>query len=130
MDNASKNASDMISRLTMQYNRGRQAAITNELVDIITGTWRRVYGVKSCLIWCDVQVPVRSKCDVGWPGRHRVLGRRLLHVVVVHITLMVLSAMSFGVCSRTYGTVNVHGCICDLEHPKVLELSYQSWAVT
>ncbi|KAH9942369.1 ATP synthase F1 gamma [Epithele typhae] len=37
MDNASKNASDMISRLTMQYNRGRQAAITNELVDIITG---------------------------------------------------------------------------------------------
>ncbi|KAF5350468.1 hypothetical protein D9756_008625 [Leucocoprinus leucothites] len=37
MDNASKNASDMISTLTMQYNRGRQAAITNELVDIITG---------------------------------------------------------------------------------------------
>jgi len=37
MDSASKNASDMISRLTMQYNRGRQAAITNELVDIITG---------------------------------------------------------------------------------------------
>ena len=38
MDNASKNAKDMISSLTMQYNRGRQAAITNELVDIITGT--------------------------------------------------------------------------------------------
>ncbi|KAI0672139.1 ATP synthase F1 gamma [Trametes maxima] len=37
MDNASKNASDMINRLTLQYNRGRQAAITNELVDIITG---------------------------------------------------------------------------------------------
>ena len=37
MDNASKNAKDMISTLTMQYNRGRQAAITNELVDIITG---------------------------------------------------------------------------------------------
>ncbi|KAG1752244.1 ATPase, F1 complex, gamma subunit domain-containing protein [Suillus lakei] len=37
MDNASKNAKDMIDRLTMQYNRGRQAAITNELVDIITG---------------------------------------------------------------------------------------------
>ncbi|KAJ3566977.1 hypothetical protein NP233_g6660 [Leucocoprinus birnbaumii] len=37
MDNASKNATDMISTLTMQYNRGRQAAITNELVDIITG---------------------------------------------------------------------------------------------
>ncbi|KXN90236.1 ATP synthase subunit gamma, mitochondrial [Leucoagaricus sp. SymC.cos] len=37
MDNASKNATDMISTLTMRYNRGRQAAITNELVDIITG---------------------------------------------------------------------------------------------
>jgi len=37
MDNASKNAGDMISSLQMQYNRGRQAAITNELVDIITG---------------------------------------------------------------------------------------------
>ena len=37
MDNASKNASDMIGALTMKYNRGRQAAITNELVDIITG---------------------------------------------------------------------------------------------
>ncbi|KAJ8495378.1 hypothetical protein ONZ45_g12888 [Pleurotus djamor] len=37
MDNASKNATDMIGSLQMQYNRGRQAAITNELVDIITG---------------------------------------------------------------------------------------------
>ena len=37
MDNASKYASDMIGSLQMQYNRGRQAAITNELVDIITG---------------------------------------------------------------------------------------------
>ena len=39
MDNASKNASEMIGSLQMQYNRGRQAAITNELVDIITGLW-------------------------------------------------------------------------------------------
>jgi len=37
MDNASKNAGDMISSLQMKYNRGRQASITNELVDIITG---------------------------------------------------------------------------------------------
>lgn len=37
MDNASKNAQGMIDSLTLQYNRGRQAAITNELVDIITG---------------------------------------------------------------------------------------------
>jgi len=37
MDNASKNAGDMIGALQLQYNRGRQATITNELVDIITG---------------------------------------------------------------------------------------------
>ena len=37
MDNASNNASDMIGSLKMKYNRGRHAAITNELVDIITG---------------------------------------------------------------------------------------------
>lgn len=39
MDNASKNATDMIQALQMKYNRGRQAAITNELVDIITGVY-------------------------------------------------------------------------------------------
>jgi len=37
MDNASKNAGEMISKLQMQFNRQRQAVITNELVDIITG---------------------------------------------------------------------------------------------
>ena len=40
MDNASKNAKDMIGSLQMKYNRGRQAAITNELVDIITGKFK------------------------------------------------------------------------------------------
>ena len=52
MDNASKNASDMINRLTMQYNRGRQAAITNELVDIITGAYHRSLqqSLHACLI--------------------------------------------------------------------------------
>jgi len=37
MDNATKNAGDMIQSLQLKYNRGRQASITNELVDIITG---------------------------------------------------------------------------------------------
>ncbi|KAJ2814628.1 atp3 gamma subunit of the F1 sector of mitochondrial F1F0 ATP synthase, partial [Coemansia erecta] len=37
MENATKNAGDIINRLTLQYNRGRQAVITNELIDIITG---------------------------------------------------------------------------------------------
>ncbi|KAI9251397.1 ATP synthase F1, gamma subunit [Phascolomyces articulosus] len=37
MENATNNAGDMITKLTMTYNRGRQAVITNELIDIITG---------------------------------------------------------------------------------------------
>ncbi len=37
MENASKNAGEMISKLQMQFNTKRQGAITNELVDIITG---------------------------------------------------------------------------------------------
>jgi F-type H+-transporting ATPase subunit gamma len=37
MDNATRNAGDMINKLTIQYNRTRQAAITTELVEIIAG---------------------------------------------------------------------------------------------
>jgi len=37
MDAATRNAGEMIDRLTMQYNRARQAAITTELVEIISG---------------------------------------------------------------------------------------------
>ena len=37
MDNATRNAGDMINRLTLNYNRTRQAAITTELVEIISG---------------------------------------------------------------------------------------------
>lgn len=37
MDSATKNADDLISRLTLQYNRARQAAITSELIEIISG---------------------------------------------------------------------------------------------
>ena len=37
MDNATRNAGDMINRLTMNYNRSRQADITKELIEIISG---------------------------------------------------------------------------------------------
>ena len=37
MDNATRNAGDMIDRLTLVYNRTRQANITNELIEIISG---------------------------------------------------------------------------------------------
>ena len=38
MDSASKNASEMIGKLTLQYNRARQTAITTELMEIISGS--------------------------------------------------------------------------------------------
>ncbi|NCO22000.1 MAG: F0F1 ATP synthase subunit gamma [Rhodobacterales bacterium] len=37
MDNATRNAGDMIDRLTIEFNRSRQAVITNELIEIISG---------------------------------------------------------------------------------------------
>ncbi|MBL1437700.1 MAG: F0F1 ATP synthase subunit gamma [Rhodobacteraceae bacterium] len=37
MDNATRNAGEMIDKLTIEYNRSRQAAITNELIEIISG---------------------------------------------------------------------------------------------
>ncbi len=37
MDNATRNAGEMIDKLTIVYNRSRQAAITNELIEIISG---------------------------------------------------------------------------------------------
>ena len=37
MDSASSNASEMIDHLTLQFNRARQAAITKELLEIISG---------------------------------------------------------------------------------------------
>jgi hypothetical protein len=82
MDNASKNAGEMIGKLQLQYNRGRQAAITNELVDIITGTL--------CSLPCGipaadaaVQVPAHSRRRNGRVSAytHRpACTRRLIHI--------------------------------------------------
>jgi hypothetical protein len=65
MENASKNAGEMIGRLQLQYNRGRQAAITNELVDIITGSSPSAYD----MLHSDgaPQVPARSEGVNGRP---------------------------------------------------------------
>ena len=59
MDNASKNASGMIGSLKMKYNRRRQAAITNELVDIITGMLLR-----SLLVFCSYKSFLGCQCSV------------------------------------------------------------------
>ena len=37
MDNATRNAGEMIDALTLNYNRTRQAVITTELIEIISG---------------------------------------------------------------------------------------------
>ncbi|MEQ1501867.1 MAG: ATP synthase F1 subunit gamma [Myxococcota bacterium] len=37
MDNATRNASEIIDRLTLEYNRARQAAITKEIIEIVSG---------------------------------------------------------------------------------------------
>ena len=37
MDNATRNAGEMINKLTLNYNRTRQANITSELIEIISG---------------------------------------------------------------------------------------------
>ena len=37
MDNATRNAGDLVKKLTIEYNRTRQAAITKELIEIISG---------------------------------------------------------------------------------------------
>jgi len=37
MDNATRNAGEMIGKLTLKYNRTRQATITKELIEIISG---------------------------------------------------------------------------------------------
>lgn len=37
MDNASRNAQDMVAKLTLKYNRSRQATITKELIEVISG---------------------------------------------------------------------------------------------
>jgi F-type H+-transporting ATPase subunit gamma len=37
MDNATRNAGKMISRLSLQYNRQRQANITREIIEIVSG---------------------------------------------------------------------------------------------
>jgi len=37
MENATRNADDMIDNLTLQFNKARQAAITTELMDIVGG---------------------------------------------------------------------------------------------
>merc|ERR1739842_232099 len=50
MDNASKNAGEMIDKLQVTYNRTRQAVITKELIEIISGRTFRFRKMR-ILVW-------------------------------------------------------------------------------
>ena len=77
MDNASKNAKDMIGSLQMKYNRGRQAAITNELVDIITGKFYPspciplLFALQFLLNW-DFDLPLSLQVPVLFETSNRL----------------------------------------------------------
>ncbi|KAF9967880.1 atp3 gamma subunit of the F1 sector of mitochondrial F1F0 ATP synthase [Mortierella alpina] len=58
MENATKNAGEMVDRLTMTYNRTRQAAITSELVDIITGQSSDPKVQRLMFPWTGTQGPI------------------------------------------------------------------------
>ena len=46
MDNATRNAGELIDTLKLNYNRSRQAQITNELIEVISGAEAVKYGKK------------------------------------------------------------------------------------
>jgi hypothetical protein len=105
MDSAQKNASDMISSLQMKYNRGRQAAITNELVDIITGSFRMItYKVSSqdffsrrfCPLrtWDDRCVFGRGRYCLEWKTCcHNSIEKQLAFPMVVYDMLIIGSSL-------------------------------------
>ena len=65
MDNATRNAGDMIKRLTLNYNRQRQAKITKELIEIISGAEARLSARRA---------ETRTRTE-PWPDASNVIGR-------------------------------------------------------
>jgi len=102
MDNASKNATDMIDRLTMQYNRGRQAAITNELVDIITGTFLYHCSLIRSSTHPFLQVPVRYR----WSRAVRIV-KCCRYRVILFLSINDKSLYNFGPTVQLWELVEV-----------------------
>jgi F-type H+-transporting ATPase subunit gamma len=61
MENATKNAGEVIEDLTMKFNRGRQAAITNELVEVITGKLVYVFCCLYSRCICSVNLLLKQR---------------------------------------------------------------------
>ena len=91
MDNASKNAGEMIGRLQMQYNRGRQANITNELVDIITGASGTLFTF------------IQSNCN----GLTTFYLLSTINSVIILLSLERMTCMSKYSMCRRYSLCNV-----------------------
>ena len=62
MDSATRNAGEMIDALTLQYNRTRQAIITKELIEIISGA-EALYNNKTQSINCALWTVEKGRLD-------------------------------------------------------------------
>jgi hypothetical protein len=87
MDNATRNAGDMIDRYTLEYNRTRQAQITKELIEIISegGLSQQYHGGD-------------ATARPGQPGQQ---ARREADRMVVRVTGAVVDVASTAPCRRS-----------------------------
>lgn len=63
MENASKNAKEIFDKLTLQYNKARQARITMELVEIISGA-SALWSTKD--IECIANLNIAIEYELNW----------------------------------------------------------------
>jgi hypothetical protein len=103
MDNASKNAKDMIASLQMKYNRGRQAAITSELVDIITGVYFFFLASSLGIRMLNFLLQ-RCKCYVSILQMDSVPPARLDVIIACHYTIHVFLDVEYYPSSGTQST--------------------------
>ena len=66
MDNATRNAGDMINRLTLNYNRTRQANITKELIEIISGAEARLIAEEHMQDGKATMSAASPRCSAPW----------------------------------------------------------------
>ena len=64
MENASKNAGEMLDKLTLEYNKARQAKITLELCEIISGAaavWIKYICIKTYILFLTKNIETKNK---------------------------------------------------------------------
>jgi len=63
MENASKNSKEMLEVIKLNYNKARQAKITNELCEIISGAnalWSCLYDINNSLISYSIIIAINN----------------------------------------------------------------------